>query len=85
MADYTAPLDDIRFVLDHVARLGDLTGFEGFGHADPDTVHGVLEECARFMGGVVAPLNRVGDLEGSRRNEDGTVTTPTGFPSAYRR
>ena len=49
------------------------------------TVQGVLEECGRFMSEVIAPLNRVGDTEGSRRNPDGTVTTPTGFPQAYRR
>ena len=37
------------------------------------------------VSGVIAPLNRSGDLEGSRRSEDGTVTTPAGFPGAYRR
>jgi len=84
MADYSAPLADIRFVLRHVAGLGDLTSLEGFEHADPDVVDGVLEECARFMENEVAPLNRVGDVETSVWHPDGTVTTPTGFIAAYR-
>jgi alkylation response protein AidB-like acyl-CoA dehydrogenase len=84
MADYTAPLDDIRFVLRHVAKLGELASLEGFEHADPDVVDGVLEECARFMQNEVAPLNRVGDIETSVWNQDGSVTTPTGFIDAYK-
>jgi len=85
MADYTAPLDDIRFVLEHVAGLGELASLDGFEHAATDVVAGVLEECARFMQGEVAPLNRVGDVETSVWHQDGTVTTPTGFVDAYRR
>lgn len=83
MADYSAPLDDIRFVLDHVADLGDLAGMDGFEHARPDMVHGVLEECARFMENEVAPLNRIGDEQGSVWHQDHTVTTPDGFIDAY--
>src|SRR3546814_3449822 len=78
MADYTAPLDDIRFVLDRIASLGELSSLEGFGHAEPDVVHGILDECARFMQDKVAPLNRVGDVETSVWHaEDNRVTTPT--------
>ncbi len=86
MADYTAPLDDIRFVLLHVAELGQLSSLDGFEHAEPDVVVGVLEECARFMENEVAPLNRVGDVETSVWHaEDNRVTTPTGFIDAYQR
>jgi 3-(methylthio)propanoyl-CoA dehydrogenase len=86
MADYSAPLDDIRFVLLHVAKLGELSSLEGFEHAEPEMVVGVLEECARFMENEVAPLNRVGDVETSVWHaEDNRVTTPTGFIDAYQR
>jgi alkylation response protein AidB-like acyl-CoA dehydrogenase len=34
---------------------------------------------------VLTPLNRVGDKEGCRRHDDGSVTTPTGFKDAYKR
>jgi len=85
MADYTAPLDDIRFVLEHIAGLGELSRLEGFEHAEPEMVMGVLEECARFMQNEVAPLNRVGDIETSVWHaEDNSVTTPTGFIDAYK-
>jgi 3-(methylthio)propanoyl-CoA dehydrogenase len=85
MADYTAPLDDIRFVLQHIAGLGEISELEGFEHAEPEMVTGVLEECARFMQNEVAPLNRVGDIETSVWHaEDNSVTTPTGFIDAYK-
>jgi 3-(methylthio)propanoyl-CoA dehydrogenase len=85
MAEYVAPLPDIRFVLEHVVDLAALSKLDVFAHADPDVVFGVLEEAGRFMAGVLAPLNRVGDTVGSRVSEDGTVTTPPGFKEAYAR
>jgi len=33
---------------------------------------------------VLQPLNRVGDLEGCVRHDDGSVTTPKGFKEAYK-
>lgn len=85
MTDYAAPLNDMAFVLAHVVDYAELASYEDFSHADLDTVRSVLDECGRFMSEVVAPLNRVGDVEGSRRNDDGSVTTPTGFAQAYQR
>ena len=84
MAEYTAPLQDMRFVLEHLADLSSIAALPGFDHVDPDAVYSVLEENARFMEDLVAPLNRVGDLQGSVRNDDGSVTTPDGFREAYR-
>jgi len=49
MAEYSVPIDDMRFVLNHIAGLGDLAGYEGFEHAQPDMVTSILEECARFV------------------------------------
>jgi alkylation response protein AidB-like acyl-CoA dehydrogenase len=84
MADYRAPLDDIRFVLRHLVDLGSLAGLPGYEHADPDTVDGIVEEAARFMEQVVAPTNRTGDVEGAQLDPaTGEVTTPTGFKEAY--
>ncbi|HMG44853.1 MAG TPA: acyl-CoA dehydrogenase C-terminal domain-containing protein [Acidimicrobiales bacterium] len=82
MSDYSAPLDDIRFVLENVVDLAGLSKFAAYEHVDPDTVYGVLEENARFMEQVVAPLNRVGDVQHSRW-EAGAVVTPDGFRDAY--
>ncbi len=75
----------MRFVLQHVTDLAGLAALPGYEHADPATVNGILEEAARFFEEQFAPLNRVGDVQHSRRNDDGTVTTPEGFGKAYRR
>ena len=75
----------MRFVLQHVTDLVGLAALPGYEHADPATVNGILEEAARFFEEQFAPLNRVGDVQHSRRNDDGTVTTPEGFGKAYRR
>jgi len=84
MPEYTAPLRDMRFVLDHVVDLASVADLPHYADVDVDAVHSILEENARFMEDLVAPLNRVGDLQGSVRNEDGSVTTPDGFVDAYR-
>jgi alkylation response protein AidB-like acyl-CoA dehydrogenase len=84
MAEYTAPLRDMRFVLEHLVDLASIAELPGFDHVDADGVYAVLEENARFMEDLVAPLNRVGDLVGSVRNDDGSVTTPEGFRAAYK-
>jgi alkylation response protein AidB-like acyl-CoA dehydrogenase len=85
MAEYQPRLDDIVFTLTHVAGLEEVAKLDGYQHADPDTVGAILEESARFFAEVMAPLNRVGDLQGSVLTEAGTVKTPDGFKEAYRK
>jgi alkylation response protein AidB-like acyl-CoA dehydrogenase len=85
MTDYRPPLEDQRFVLEHVADLAGLAELPGFEHADVATVSALLEEAGRFFAEQFGPLNRVGDVQHSRRNEDGSVSTPEGFGKAYRR
>lgn len=82
--DYRAPLDDIRFALRHIANLDALSELNGFEHADPELIDGLLAEAARFFEQVVAPTNRVGDTVGSQRNEDGSVTAAPGLVAAHR-
>ena len=82
MADYAAPLADMRFALDTVARLPELAALPDFAHADAELVDAVMEGAARFAGEIVAPLNVIGDKQGSRL-ENGVVRTPDGFKEAY--
>ena len=80
---YIAPLDDMRFVLKHLAGLPEIATFPGFEEAEPELVEAILIEAARFAGEVLSPLNETGDRQGVRWT-DGKVTTPDGFPAAYR-
>ncbi len=83
MTDYTAPLADMRFALTEIAGIGEIATLPGCEQASEDLVDAVLEEAGKLAGGVLAPLNRVGDQQGSVL-ENGVVRTPDGFKEAYR-
>ena len=83
MSDYRAPLADMRFVLAELAGLDQVAQLPGFEEATPDVVAAILEEAAKFATTVMSPLNAVGDREGAKRLDDGTVRTPPGFKDAY--
>ncbi len=84
MPEYTPPLRDISFVLDHVADIDGITALPGFEHVDRDTIDGALAEAGRFMSEVFAPTNRIGDQVGARL-VDGQVVTPDEFKKAWTR
>ena len=81
---YQAPVRDQMFILRDVLDLAAYGDLPGFADADLETVEQVLTEGAKFCEEVLAPLNRVGDLEGCVWSPDNTVRTPTGFKAAYR-
>ncbi len=83
MSAYTAPLKDMKFVLNELAGLAEVAKLPGYQDATPDTVEAILEEAAKFTTGVLDPLNWTGDQEGSQW-KDGAVKTPKGFKEAYR-
>ncbi len=83
MSTYHAPLAEMRFVLNELAGLEQVSGLPGFEEAAPDVVDAILEEASKFATDVLDPLNRVGDKEGAKRQEDGSVKTPPGFKEAY--
>src|SRR3954467_14864172 len=82
MSTYTAPLKDMRFVLNELAGLGEVAKLPGNEDATPDTVDAILEEAGKFASEVLDPINYSGDQEGSVW-KDGAVTTPKGFKQAY--
>ena len=85
MADYKAPLRDMRFILNEVfdvssqwAQLPALAEV-----VDADTVEAILEEAGKVTSKGIAPLSRAADEEGCHWH-DSAVTTPAGFLQAYR-
>ncbi|MGE5331443.1 MAG: acyl-CoA dehydrogenase [Nitrospirota bacterium] len=80
---YTAPVKDMLFDMQHLANIEQIAQIPGFEDAGFDTAQAVLEECARFTEGVLAPLNFEGDKNPSSW-KDGVVTATPGFKDAFR-
>lgn len=82
MSTYFAPVQDMQFVLQELAGLEEISRLQGYEEATPDLVDAVLEEAARLAGEVLSPINKTGDLQGTRV-EDGRVIVADGFAAAY--
>ncbi|MEO5669516.1 MAG: acyl-CoA dehydrogenase family protein, partial [Ramlibacter sp.] len=80
---YKAPLKDMLFDIRHLAGIDEIAKMPGFEEAGFETAQAVLEECAKFNEGVVAPLNIEGDRNPSSW-KDGKVTTTPGFKEAFK-
>jgi alkylation response protein AidB-like acyl-CoA dehydrogenase len=84
MPTYKVPIRNIQFaineVLDYQSHYAKLPLKEA---VSIDIVDAILEEGARFVENVIAPLNQAGDRDGCKL-EDGQVSTPPGFKAAYR-
>ena len=79
---YIAPIKDMLFDIEHLARIDEIAKLPPFEDAGLETAQAVLEECAKFNQDVVAPLNVEGDRNPSSF-KDGVVTTTPGFKEAY--
>ncbi|HRP97381.1 MAG TPA: acyl-CoA dehydrogenase [Rhodocyclaceae bacterium] len=83
MSNYTAPVRDMQFVMRELAGLDEVAQLPGCEEVSADLVDAILDEASKFAGGVLAPLNRIGDQEGAKwRN--GEVATASGWKGAYR-
>ncbi|QZI71267.1 acyl-CoA dehydrogenase C-terminal domain-containing protein [Pseudomonas protegens] len=84
MADYKAPLRDMRFVLNEVFEVAKLWAqLPALAETvDAETVEAILEEAGKVTARSIAPLSRGADEEGCHWN-DTVVTTPQGFTQAY--
>ncbi|MFJ3154866.1 acyl-CoA dehydrogenase C-terminal domain-containing protein [Pseudomonas protegens] len=84
MADYKAPLRDMRFVLNEVFEVAKLWAqLPALAETvDVETVEAILEEAGKVTARSIAPLSRGADEEGCHWDNT-VVTTPEGFPQAY--
>ncbi len=83
MSEYKAPIRDMQFVLKELAGLDDIAKLPGCEEVTAELVGQILEESAKFASGVLSPLNKPADEEGSKW-ENGEVRTPKGFKEAYK-
>ena len=79
---YSAPLNDMMFVLEDLCDLDGVSKLPGLEDATPDMISAILEEAGKFAGQVLAPLNVIGDQKGLTLT-DGKVGTPEGWAAAY--
>jgi alkylation response protein AidB-like acyl-CoA dehydrogenase len=84
MPIYKAPVEDVSFLLNEVFQIDRYDNLPGFSDASADVREAILSEAAKLAEEVLQPLNRVGDLEGCKRHDDGSVTTPKGFKDAFK-
>ncbi len=80
---YRAPVKDMLFVMKELACIDAVAQLPGYEDAGYDTAAAVLEECAKFNEGVVAPLNWESDKNPSSF-QNGQVRTAAGFKEAFR-
>ena len=83
MSNYTAPVEDMGFVLKEVVELEKLCKEAGFDASTVDIVETVLDAAGKLAKEEIEPINKTGDIEGLKINSSGEVTTANGFKEAY--
>ena len=84
MPAYKAPLNDMRYLLNDVFEASQhWQGIPLFEHCTQELADTVLEEAAKITQDLIAPLNRSGDEQGVRLEND-QVYTPDGFKDAFK-
>ena len=80
---YQAPIDEYKFLLDHVVGFDQVSNTSRFNESTQDMVEAILAEAGRMCQDVLAPLQRVGDTDPARM-ENGKVRTSAGFDEGYK-
>jgi len=79
---YRAPVEEFRFIFNHIAEIGRVTSTDRFADATVDVTDAILIEAGKLCEDKLAPLQRTGDLHPARL-ENGKVRTSPGFAEAY--
>ncbi|WP_406853398.1 acyl-CoA dehydrogenase [Brevundimonas sp. BH3] len=80
---YRAPVRDIAFALEAIAGIENVAATGAFPDYDTDVATAIIEAAGQFSEEVLAPLNRVGDLNPATIS-NGNVTASPGFADAYK-
>ena len=79
---FQAPVQDYDFVLKHIVDFDQIQATDRFADASDDVAVAILTEAGKLCDDVIAPLQRIGDLEPARL-ENGIVRTSTGYADGY--
>ena len=82
MSDYHYDLRDLRFNLFDLLNVGELSKNETFAEFDEATLNDICEFALSQATDLLAPLNEIGDIKGTRL-ENGNVLTPKGWKNMY--
>jgi alkylation response protein AidB-like acyl-CoA dehydrogenase len=84
MPEYKAPLRDMQFVLHDVFHAEQLwQTMPAMEEVNRELADAILEESAKINESLIAPLSQSGHEEGVTWT-DGVVTTPKGYPEAFK-
>ena len=82
MTIYSAPIDDMMFLFEHLKDNKDYNEIEKNKEVTSDLVKNILEEAAKINQDLILPLAKVGD-EKPCIYENGVVRTPPGYKEVY--
>ena len=83
MSNYTAPVEDMGFVLKEVVEIEKLCKETGLDSSTVDILDTVLDAAGKLAKEEIEPINKPGDNEGLKIDNSGKVTTAAGFKEAY--
>lgn len=82
MADFQAPIEDTKYLINEFLDKSELSELPLFADMTPDLSNAIFEEAGKITRELLFPLNRTGDEQGCSI-KDGVVSTPDGFKEAY--
>ena len=85
MSNYTAPVEDMGFVLKEVVEIEKLCNETGLDSSTVDIIDTVLDAAGKLAKEEIEPINKPGDSEGLKIDGSGKVTTAGGLPTFCRR
>lgn len=77
MTDYTAPLDEMNFLVNDVLDIASIAALPGYEECSRELVEAIYGEAGRYFSQVIAPTNQSADSEGCRVEDGAVVSAPS--------
>ena len=83
MITYNTPVDEYNFLLHDFLKISK-QNIQSFNELNKNFTTEIFEMAGKLASDVLLPINRIGDIEGCRLEND-TVITPKGFTNAFKK